>query len=79
MADEGPVTYAQLKIQYDAVEAQIQLVITGGPAKFYEITGGTVRISMKDWMDMLMKRRDELYIQLSNTPYFVGSYVEGAL
>ena len=74
MADY-PLTEDDIKTRLNTINNLIDTYLAD-PAKFHESVGGSIKISIKDYVAALREERAELRTQLENFPYFEDSDVE---
>jgi len=55
-----PTSAADLKLALDTIENQINLYLLN-PAAFFESIGGSVKVSIPQYIEALQRRRDQLF------------------
>lgn len=73
-----PQSAADIATRLDTIDA-LMLTIIQSPAQYFDLNGGSVRVSKPQYMQMLRDERNFWQERLDNTPYFIMSDIEGTI
>lgn len=73
-----PQTQSEIKSRLDTIDGLIALYMSD-PTKFAEQIGGTIKISMPEYVRQLREERDIWHKRLCDSPWELESDIEGTL